>query len=176
MSNVKECVSLISSYILCYMSRDMTKPTMWVCDQRRLRSAWASAQSDQSSLSAWRNIGALAKHWAHSGDSDKTGRMPRLMWVFAGCTLILLVLWRRGSYYYIQHTVPFKQILLLLNCVAVVLIMSFIRLLWKASQVRMSPDRSMFIAPSYYYAIIDFKYVVKMIYQPKKVILPGYWG
>ena len=28
------------------MSRDMTKPTKWVCAQRR--SAWASAQSDQS--------------------------------------------------------------------------------------------------------------------------------
>ena len=30
------------------MSRYMTKPTQWVCVQRRLRSAWASAQSDQS--------------------------------------------------------------------------------------------------------------------------------
>ena len=30
------------------MSRDKTKPTKWVCAQQRLRSAWASAQSDQS--------------------------------------------------------------------------------------------------------------------------------
>ena len=30
------------------LSRDMTKPTEWLCDQRRLRSALASAQSDQS--------------------------------------------------------------------------------------------------------------------------------
>ena len=30
------------------MSHDMTKPTKWVCAQRILRSAWASAQSDQS--------------------------------------------------------------------------------------------------------------------------------
>ena len=30
------------------MSRLMTKPTIWLCTQRRLRSAWASAQSDQS--------------------------------------------------------------------------------------------------------------------------------
>ena len=30
------------------MSRDMTKPTKWMCAQQRLRSAWASAQSDQS--------------------------------------------------------------------------------------------------------------------------------
>ena len=76
----------------------MTKPTKWVCSQRRLRSAWASAQSDQSSLSAWRKLGSWATHLAHSEDSDQTGRMPRLIWVFAGRTLILLVLSCRGSF------------------------------------------------------------------------------
>ena len=30
------------------LSCDMTKPTKWVCSQWRLRSAWASTQSDQS--------------------------------------------------------------------------------------------------------------------------------
>ena len=30
------------------MSRNITKPTKYLCAQRRLRSAWASAQSDQS--------------------------------------------------------------------------------------------------------------------------------
>ena len=30
------------------LSRIVTKPTKWVCAQRRLRSAWASTQSDQS--------------------------------------------------------------------------------------------------------------------------------
>ena len=30
------------------MSHLMTKPTMWLCTQRRFRSAWASTQSDQS--------------------------------------------------------------------------------------------------------------------------------
>ena len=30
------------------LSRNMTKPAKWLCAQRRLRSAWASAQSDQS--------------------------------------------------------------------------------------------------------------------------------
>ena len=51
----------------------------------------------ESSLSAWRNLGSLATHWAHSEDSDQTGRMPRLIWVFAERTLILLVLSCRGS-------------------------------------------------------------------------------
>ena len=56
-----------------YLSRDMTKPTKWLCAQRTLRSAWASARSDQSSLSAWRKLGSLATQWSHSEDSDQTG-------------------------------------------------------------------------------------------------------
>ena len=63
------------------MSRVMTKPTKWLCAQQRLRSAW-------------RKLGSLATHWEHSEDSDQTGRMPRLIWVFAGCTVTLLVLSR----------------------------------------------------------------------------------
>ena len=50
-----------------------------------------------SSLSAWRKLGSLTTHWAHSEDSDQTGRMPSLIWVFAGRTAILLVLTCRGS-------------------------------------------------------------------------------
>ena len=52
----------------------------------------------ESLLSAWRNLGPLATHWAHSEDSDQTGWIPRLIWVFAGRTLILLVLSCRGSF------------------------------------------------------------------------------
>ena len=79
-----------------YLSHDMTKPTKWLCAQRRFRSAWASAQS--SLLPPWRNLGSLATHWAHSKDSDQTGQMPRLIWVFAGCTVTLLVLSCRSSF------------------------------------------------------------------------------
>ena len=57
-----------------------------ICAQRRLRSSWASAQSDQSSLSAWRKLGSLANHWAHSEDSYQTGPISRLIWVIAGRT------------------------------------------------------------------------------------------
>ena len=35
---------------------------------------------------------------ANSEDSDQTGRMPRLIWVFAGQTVTSLVLSCRGSY------------------------------------------------------------------------------
>ena len=81
-----------------YMSHDITKPTKWVCVHQRLRSAWASAQSDQSSLCA--QLVAKDSRFLHadSEDSDQTGRMPRLIWVFAGRTLTLLVLSCCGSY------------------------------------------------------------------------------
>ena len=80
------------------MSRDTKKQTNWVCAQRRLRSAGVRPVWSESSLSAWRNLGPLATHWVHSEDSGQTGRMSRLIWVFAGQTLILLVLSCRGSY------------------------------------------------------------------------------
>ena len=60
-----------------------------------IRPVWS-----ESSPSAWRKLGFLATHWTHSEDSDQTGRMPRLIWVFAGRTHILLVLSCRGSSLY----------------------------------------------------------------------------
>ena len=52
-----------------------------------IRPVWS-----ESSLAAWRKLGSLATHWAQSEDSDQTGRMPRLIWVFAGRTVTLFVL------------------------------------------------------------------------------------
>ena len=86
------------------MSHLMTKPTKWVCAQRRLRSAWASAQSDQSLRCPHEEtLGSLATHWAHSEDSDQPGHPTSLIrcpgWsVYTGRTLILFVLSCRGSY------------------------------------------------------------------------------
>ena len=55
-----------------------------MCNQQRLRSAWASAQSD------------LSLH-CHSKDSDQTGRMSRLIWIFAGRTNHFVGFFIRGS-------------------------------------------------------------------------------
>ena len=44
----------------------------------------------ESSLFAWINLRSLATHWAHTEDSDQTGRMPLLIWVFSDRTVILL--------------------------------------------------------------------------------------
>ena len=75
-----------------YLSRLMTKPTKWhVCPAKTQISPGILPVWSESSLSALRNIGSLATHWAHSEDSDQTGRMPRLIRVFDGRTLILFV-------------------------------------------------------------------------------------
>ena len=72
-----------------HMCHFMTKPTKWLCAQRRLRSAWACAQWVAKDPSFLR---------ADNEDSDQIGRMPRLILVFAGRTVILLILSRGGSY------------------------------------------------------------------------------
>ena len=86
------------------LSCDITKPTKSVCAQRRFRSAWASTQYDQSLLCAQRVAKDPSHLHADSEDSDQTGRMHRLIWVFAGSTLILLVLSCPGSF-----GLPLKQ-------------------------------------------------------------------
>ena len=69
------------------MSRLMTKPTKWHASTAKTQISLDIHQVwSESSLSAWRQLGSLATHWAHSEDSDQTGRMPRLIWVFAGRT------------------------------------------------------------------------------------------
>ena len=82
-----------------HISRCMTKPTKWLIRPAKtqmglgIRPVWSV-----SSLSAWRKLGSWATHLAHSKDSDQTGRMIRLMWVFAGRTVILLILTWGGSF------------------------------------------------------------------------------
>ena len=69
------------------MSHLMTKPTKWdvrpVKTQISLgiRPVWS-----ESLLSAKRKLGPLVNHWVPSEDSDQTGLMPRLIWLFAART------------------------------------------------------------------------------------------
>ena len=81
-----------------HSSRLVTKPTKWPVRPAKTQiSLGICPVWSESSLSAWRKLGSLATHLAHSEDSDQTGRMPRLIWVFAGHTVILLVLSWGGS-------------------------------------------------------------------------------
>ena len=79
------------------------KTNKMTCLPSEDRSAWASTKSDQSSLSAWRNLGSLATHWVHSEGSDQTGWMPRLICVFAGRTdhfVGFLMMWLNYKLYW----------------------------------------------------------------------------
>ena len=65
----------------------MTKPTMWLCAQRGLRSAWASAQSDQSlrcpheeSLGPWLHIERTAKTLIRLVGSESSLGAQSLCW------------------------------------------------------------------------------------------------
>ena len=85
------------------LSYDMTKPTKSVRPAKTQISLGIRPVWSESSLSAWRKLGYLATHWAHSEDSDQTGRIPRLIWVFAGRIVTLLVLSYRGSHSFEWH-------------------------------------------------------------------------
>ena len=67
-------------------------PQNGMCSQRRLiRPVWS-----ESSLFAWRKLGPYIPT-ERKEKTDQTGRMSRLTWVFAGRTVILLVLSWGGS-------------------------------------------------------------------------------
>ena len=63
----------------------MTKPTKWHVRPAKIRPGIRPDWSG-SSLSARKSLGSLAIHWVPSEDTDQTGRMPSLIWVFAGRT------------------------------------------------------------------------------------------
>ena len=83
---------------LCELPHDKTNKM--ACAPSEDSSAWASVQSDQSSLcTQWVAKDPRFLH-ADSEDTDHIRRMLSLICVFAGHTLILLVLSCRGSCYF----------------------------------------------------------------------------
>ena len=96
--------------LLFNLSHSMTKQTKWLVSPAKPRislgiyTVWSEA-----SLSAWRNIGSLAIHWVHSEDSDQSGRIPRLNWVFTGRTCHLLVWSCCGSFVSLFNNPEIKE-------------------------------------------------------------------
>ena len=88
-----------------------------MCAQRRLRSASASAQSDQSSLSAWR-----ATQWRHSEDwSDWAYAQAdlSLRWAhshFVGFVMKQLIFWSEIDHHNFENSKSFFGILILKFC------------------------------------------------------------
>ena len=82
------------------LSRCMTKPTKWHVRPASLRSVWTFTQSDQS-FPCTQCVDKDQKllHEDSQG-SDQTWWMPRLIWVFAGCTgnFVGFVMWQLKLY------------------------------------------------------------------------------
>ena len=57
---------LYSANCYDYLSHDMIKPTKWVRPVKTQISLGIRPVWSESSLSAWRNIGSLATHWANA--------------------------------------------------------------------------------------------------------------
>ena len=96
----------------------MTKPTKWHVYLAKtqislgIRPVWSD-----SSLSAWRKLCVLSYPLNRSKNSDLTGLMPRLIWVFAGHTVILLVLsW--GSSFCMLLTEELNQVMVILKSIS----------------------------------------------------------
>ena len=78
------------------MSRIMTDPTRWPVRPTKTQISQGIRPVWSSQCAQWVAKDPSFLH-ADSEDSDQTARMPRLIWVFTGRTLILLVLSCRGS-------------------------------------------------------------------------------
>ena len=69
------------------------KPTKWHVRPAKTQISLGSHPVwSEFLLSAWRKLGSLASHWAHSEDSDQTGRMPGWSESLLGAHVILSVL------------------------------------------------------------------------------------
>ena len=76
---------MICIYIFQQRKKERKKQTNWHVRPAKtqisldIRPVWS-----EFSLSPWRKLGSLPTHWARIEDYDHTGRMHRLIWVFAG--------------------------------------------------------------------------------------------
>ena len=100
---------------------------------------------------------SLCAHWvarypsflhADSEDSDQTGRLPRLIWVFARCTLILLVLswggsnvfmenWQKLSFSYLQ--IPSLSVLLVSAIFSGIRMVGYFNRVWTKDGIYRQP-------------------------------------
>ena len=112
---------LIRVYTVGYLSCLISKLTKWhVCPVKTQISLGLHPVWPESSQSAWRKLGSLATQWVQSKDSDQTGLMPRLIWVFAGhtCHFVGFVMRRLISHYSMvkPHCSKFSTITNIFEC------------------------------------------------------------
>ena len=92
-----------------YLRRNSENVPSDMSTQRKLKSACASVQSDQSSLSPWRNLASLAIQNALSEDSDQTAHLRSLIRIFAGrtCPKFYFLMLRLTSSIHVNCNTPY---------------------------------------------------------------------
>ena len=95
------------------MSRLMTKPTKWLVHPAKtqitlgVRPDW----SESSLCAHWVAKDPMFLH-AKSEDSDQTGQMPRLIWVFVGCTCHFVCFVMRRLRFYFVASIQYSLLIL----------------------------------------------------------------
>ena len=86
-------------YLDGHLSHLITKPAKWHMRpaKTQISLGFRPVRSESSQCAQWVAEGPRFLH-ADSKGSDQTGRMPRLIWVFGGRTVLLLVLSWGGSF------------------------------------------------------------------------------
>ena len=90
------CLHVWMFWIYTIWAASSQNPTKWpLCPAKTLINPGIRPVWSMSSLST-SSVGPLTTYWVHSEGSDQTGRMPRLIWVFAGRTynFVGFVTWR----------------------------------------------------------------------------------
>ena len=88
----KEPALLLHNLMICIYAlqgrKKENKQTKWHVRPAKTQISLGSRPVwSEFSQSTWRKLGSLPTHWAHIEACDQTGRMPRLICVFAGRNL-----------------------------------------------------------------------------------------
>ena len=91
--------------VQCKVSRLVTKPTKWVCAQRRLRSAWASAGAGRTATLLVLSRDGSSFFWFSKIDVKKP-------WLYAIC-LYYICLWFATISHFFDHSINSEKGILL---------------------------------------------------------------
>ena len=114
--NFPALIQFLFLIVVFHMSHDMTKPTKWVCAQWLLRSAWASAQSDQGLLclhkKPWALSYPLSAQWRLWSDWADAQADLSLCWVhshFVGFVMSWLICQKFRKIIFFSRTFSLKN-------------------------------------------------------------------
>ena len=114
MQNKTKCIKISVQWPYCFCYSLLANASWAATWQNQQNECARSEDSDRHVHPPSLSESSMCAHWvakypsvlhADSEDPDQVGRMPRLIWVLAGRTVILLVLSCRGSFNVFGHNI-----------------------------------------------------------------------